>query len=89
MERMKMSISKTIKTKPLEVQKTNIATLYHSHVMEALHQKGKTWMKTRMGRTFLWLKNPKNMATSGHHNMSLSSLGRNYYIGITKEHNKW
>ncbi len=84
-----MSISKTIKTKPLDVQKTNIAYLYHSHVMKALNQKGKTWMKRRMGRTFLWLKNPKSMATSGHHNMSFLSLGRNYYIGITKEHNKW
>ncbi len=84
-----MSISKTIKTKPLDIQKNKIAYLYHSHVMETLNQKGKIRMKRRMGRTFLWLKNPKNMTTSGHHNISLLSLGRNYYMGITKEHNKW
>jgi len=89
MERMKMSISKTIKTKSLEVQKNKIAYLYHSHVMEALNQKGKTLMKRRIGRTFLWLKNPKDMATSGQHKMPLLFLGRNYYTGITKEHNKW
>ncbi len=29
------------------------------------------------------------MATSGQHKMPLLFLGRNYYTGITKEHNKW
>jgi len=37
MERMKMSISKTIKTKPLDVQKIDIT---YSHVMEALGWEG-------------------------------------------------
>ncbi len=77
------------KNKIIRGSKIYIAYLYHSHVMEALNQKGKTRMKRRMGRTFLWLKNPKSMATSGQHNMPLLFLGRNYYTGITKEHNKW
>jgi hypothetical protein len=47
MERMKMSISKTIKTKPLDIQKTNIT---YSHVMEALGPKRKDLDEKQNGK---------------------------------------